>query len=53
MLEKFILPEKPQETHYLCSETATYISSKKEIEGNDTEDQEEIDGNRIAYYLIN
>jgi len=37
MLKKFILSERAGETHYLCGETATYISSRKEIKGNNME----------------
>ena len=37
--KNFILSERPEKAHYLCSETATCIGSGKEIERNNTEDK--------------
>lgn len=39
MLKTFILSTRAGETHYLCSETATYIGSGQEIKGNNTESE--------------
>ena len=37
MLQSSILSKRAGKTHYLCSETATYISGGKEIKGNNIE----------------
>lgn len=37
MLKNFILSQRAEKTHYFCSETTTYISSRKEIKGNNME----------------
>ena len=52
MLENFILSERAGGTHYLCSETGTWIGGRKENRRKQYGGQEKIDENRIAY-LIN
>ena len=37
MFENFSLSKRAGETHYLCSETATYIGSGKDVKGNNME----------------
>ena len=37
ILENYILSKRARGTYYLCSETAKYIGSGKEIKGNNME----------------
>lgn len=50
MLKKFMLSKRAGDTHYLCSETATYWQQTRD-QRKQYERREEIDENRIAYLL--
>jgi len=39
MLQSFILSKRAGETHYLRSETATYINGRRRIKGNNIQDK--------------
>lgn len=49
IFKNFNLSKKAGEIHYLCSEKATCVGNGNEIKGNNMEEQEKTNENRITY----
>ena len=51
MLKNYVLSQRSTEANHLCSETATYIASEAEVEGNNMDDERKKLKNRIVYQV--